>query len=321
MSLLATIILSLVSFISCENMTQDLSEYLSVGYSRGRLGDRVTELSLVVRDEDMLAMTGVSVDRVRLEVRTGDGCWTRVEDRPMRRGKDKTMWRKKIIPCNTYYVRLGVERDDCIEYHDYHTPVGPASKEDITRSHFRPARPDKMRVNSVDNTTVQVTWSHSACADHYDVWYEAHDGRDSANISLPQGQTAVTLTNLLNYTDYTVYVTAIMGEEFSDEAEVDFTTGETIDDNDNDDDSNTIDTVCHNVDKECGIQEVPVVMDQKIEESRDDRDVAKMMGKDISTERHVYLNHETQSQKSGAVPRCGKLFFVFVAQVAFYFSL
>merc|ERR1712098_532293 len=109
------------------------------------------------------------------------------------------------------------------------------------------------------------------------------------------------------------------GEEFSDEAEVDFTTGETIDDND--DDSNTIDTVCHNVEKECGTQEVPVVMEQKIEESRDDRDVAKMMGEDISTETQVYLNHETQSQKSGAVPRYGKYLLIFVAKVAFYFSL
>ena len=318
----ATIFLSLFSFLSGEEMTPDLTEYLSVGYSRGRSGDKVTELSLVLRHEDMMVETNTSVERVGVEVRRGEECWTRLEESPVRRGRDKIMWRVKIIPCDIYHVRLVVERDSCVEYYHHPTQVGPADNADIHRSHYRPVMPHNIMTHSVSNDSVMVSWDQSQCAEYYTVWYESHDSKDSGNISLTMGQADVILTDLLNNTDYTVYVTAVLGEEFSDEAEADFTTddvikhGEVV--------STDKDTKCHYGKRECDIREEFVKEDLVIKgpnkkEGGKDRDMTTME-QDITTKAQtikqskIHLKTETQAQSSNAMPTYGQYFCSIIVQ-------
>jgi len=314
----ATIFLAFFSSLCCA----DLTDYLSVGYSRGRSGDRVTELSLVLSHEDMRTGTNTSVESVGVEVRTGEGCWTRVEDNPVRRGRDKVMWRVKIVPCNIYHVRLVVEHDSCVEYHDHPTQVGPADNDAIHRSHYRPVMPHDIMTHRVSHDSVKVTWDQSSCAEYYTVLYESHDNKDSGNTSLSMDQTSVILTDLLNNTVYTVYVTAVMGEEFSDEAEADFATnnltkyGEVV--------SKDKDTNCHYVQRECGRKEELakkdlVIKDHKKEEDNKDLNIT-IIEQDITTnakiqkETEIHLKSETQTQSSTAMQNYGQYFWTFLAQ-------
>merc|ERR1719376_1948683 len=264
-----------------------------------------------------MTVANTSVESVGVEVRTGEECWTRVEYDPVRRGRDKIMWRGKIVPCNIYYVRLFVERDSWVEYHDHPTQVGPADKDAIHRSHYRPVMPHDIMTNSVSHDSVKVTWGESSCAEYYTVWYESHDNKDSGNTSLTK--TGVILTDLLNSTDYTVYVTAAIGEEISDEAEADFATNnvteyrEVV--------STDKDAKCHYVHRECDrkeelAKEDIAVKDHKNEEDKKYLDIT-IMEQDITTkaktkkETELHIKTETQTPCSTAVKRYGQYFWTF----------
>merc|ERR1719233_2643990 len=269
-----------------------------------------------------MTVTNTSVESVGVEVRTGEECWTRVEGNPVRRGRDKVMWRVKIVPCNIYHVRLVVERDSCVEYHDHPTQLGPADMDAIHRSHYRPGMPHDIMTHSVSHDSVMVTWRESSCSEYYTVWYESHDSKDSGNTSLTMGQTSVILTDLLNNTDYSVYVTAVMGEELSDEAEADFSTNNVT--NYSEVVSADKDTKCQYVQRECNRKEELaienlVVKHHKKEENNKDLDIT-IIEQDVTTkaqtrkQTELHLKTETQTQSSTAMQSYGQYFWIFVAQ-------
>ena len=201
------------------------ADFLEVGYSKGRGGERVTEISVSV-DIGKLFEDGVEVDAddISLEIKTGKECWRKVGDSPMRRGKQKRMWRVKIIPCKEYSIRLGVARDDCVEYLEYPNTVGPATAVEISKSHYRPKTPGNVVVTPITDDSVLVSWAESDCAESYDLWYEADSGLDLGNITVSAGVGEVTIAGLENCTEYTLYMVSLLGEEFSNDVEVEFTT-------------------------------------------------------------------------------------------------
>merc|ERR1719320_134795 len=167
-----------------------------------------------------------------------------------------------------------------------------------------------------------VSWDESSCAEYYTVWHESHDSKDFGNISLPMGQADVILTDLLNNTDYTVYVTAVLGEEFSDEAEADFTTddvikhGEVV--------SADKDIKCHYGKRECDIREEfvkedLVIKDHNKKEGGEDRDMTTME-QDITTKAQtikqskIHQKTETQTQSSKAMSTYGQNFCGIITQ-------
>eukprot|EP00091_Calanus_sinicus_P017914 TRINITY_DN3909_c0_g2_i3.p1 TRINITY_DN3909_c0_g2~~TRINITY_DN3909_c0_g2_i3.p1 ORF type:complete len:232 (-),score=52.11 TRINITY_DN3909_c0_g2_i3:189-884(-) len=166
----------------------------------------------------------VDIGALRLEVKAEDGCWKSIEEKPLRRGKDKQMWRVKVVPCKEHYVRLGLARDGCFDYLQHPESIGPASTEEIANSHFRPSTPEDITITPLTSDSVDVSWTPSSCAESYELWYESHDGDDSGNMTVSAGFGSVTVSELKNCTDYTMYVTAMVGDEFSGEAEAEFTT-------------------------------------------------------------------------------------------------
>jgi hypothetical protein len=249
-----------------------VSEYLDVGYTQRRLGEKVTELSLTLSYADL---PGLDLGAVRLELRPDGGCWTRVEQNPVRRGKDKQMWRVRIVPCKRYSVRVGVQGDGCVEYYQHPTQVGPASAEDIAQSSFRPSPPSSIATASLSSESVLVRWSPSVCAESYSVWYESHDGAHSGNISVTAEHKEVTLTELQSCGDYTVYVSSVLGEEFSDDADAEFATCDATE-HDGVNNTTEVDAVCEYVENECGAE--------------------KEEDKANTTQKEIETNHEIQTQ-------------------------
>merc|ERR1719320_1728425 len=96
--------------------------------------------------------------------------------------------------------------------------------EEIANSHFRPSTPDNLAIAQVTDDSVIVSWTPSLCAESYELWYESDQGDDSGNITVSAGFGSVTIRELQTCTDYTVYVTALVGDEFSESGEGEFTT-------------------------------------------------------------------------------------------------
>eukprot|EP00092_Neocalanus_flemingeri_P009275 GFUD01009981.1.p1 GENE.GFUD01009981.1~~GFUD01009981.1.p1 ORF type:complete len:393 (+),score=100.14 GFUD01009981.1:275-1453(+) len=193
------------------------AEFMEVGFSQGRTGTRFTEIAVTVRPREMFEDgEDVDIEDLSLEVKAGDGCWTKVEESPVRRGKEKMMWRVKIVPCKEHLVRIGIKRDGCVEYFQYPEAVGPASTEQIANSHFRPRMPENISITQLGGDSVTVSWSPSECAESYELQY--------GNMTVSTELEVVPISGLENCTDYTLKIVALVGEKFSDEGEIDFST-------------------------------------------------------------------------------------------------
>ena len=204
---------------------ENAAEFMEVGFNKGRAGTRVTEIAVTVKISEMFKDgDAVGVDDLILEIKENDGCWTKVAEGPVRRGREKQMWRVKVIPCKEHSIRIGIKRDECVDYFQHPETVGPASVNDIVNSHYRPNMPENIVVTLTGDDSVLVSWSKSECAESYDLWYESASALDLGNMTIPAVAGSVTILGLDNCTEYTVKVVAILGDEFSTEGEADFTT-------------------------------------------------------------------------------------------------
>merc|ERR1711915_425238 len=204
---------------------ENAGDFLNVGFYKGRRGKAVDKIQVKVDFEEMFEDADeVNEDLLHLEIKQEDGCWKRVNGSP--RGKELFSWKVNISPCKRHSVRVGVQRDDCIEYVSPVKSVGPATIEQIAQAHYRLKSPERLIVSPLTNKSVRVSWAQIECADSYELWYESHDGEIKKNITVNadgERQTAV-LEDLNNCTDYTMYVASRIGDKFSIESETDFST-------------------------------------------------------------------------------------------------
>jgi len=235
---------------------KNAAEFIEVGFNQGRAGPRYTELAVIVKPSELFeGEETVDIKDLSLEVKAGDGCWEKVGTSPFRRGRDKRMWRVKIVPCKVHSVRIGIKRDDCVDYLEYPDTVGPASADQIANSHFRPQMPDKISVVPQGGDSVSVSWSPSQCAQTYDLWYESDSGLDLGNMTVKAGAESVNISGLENCKEYTMKIVAIVGEEFSEEADAEFTTcaGNTTDMSDEIISEEEDDSTCKITTKQCNL--------------------------------------------------------------------
>ena len=223
--LLSVVILLMVQVDAIPEFKKNAENFMTVGFKKGPTGTRVTEVSVTVMHNDIFeGGEDVAIEDLLLELKSGDGCWTKVEERPVRRGRETIMWRVKVIPCKEHIVRIGLKRARCVDYFQYPDTIGPATSEEIATSHFRPKMPQHMKIIPTSNTRVNITWRESECAESYDLWYESDSQMDLRNMTISVGVGSVEVTGLKQCTEYTIKMVALVGEEFSDEAEADFTT-------------------------------------------------------------------------------------------------
>jgi len=263
---------SLIFLFCVENIVEaapkfkaNASQFMDVGFNKGRTGTRLAEIAVKFRPEQMLEDgENVHIEDLVLEVKSGDDCWMEVEERPVKRGKDKQMWRVKVVPCKQHLLRIGIKREECIEYFEYPAPVGPATAEEIANSHFRPSMPENVAITPLTEDSAVVSWTPSACAESYELWYESDDERDSGNMTVSAGFGSVTVRGLKNCTAYTMYVTALVGDEFSNAGEGEFTTCDTGHTDIQGTPAEDIDNTCEQVHRECEIEKPrPILMEDE----------------------------------------------------------
>jgi len=228
--------------------------YFRVGYSKVGNRQKFTEMSVSYKPHKMLKIDNnehFDYENLKLELKINDGCWSRVDGDPIKRGRNELLWRMQIQPCEFQQVRLALHKNTCVEYLYNNKTLGPQSMETLKISGYRPDPPTNLRIKSLKGKTdvsVSVSWTPSHCTQWYDLYYQALDRSDDGNMTLSSRMTNdVTIFDLNNCTDYSMRVVAMLGMEISDQVEAEF---------------NTCDEETFSIDADYFIDDIDVCVDQ-----------------------------------------------------------
>ena len=92
-----------------------------------------------------------------------------------------------------------------------------ASNLELVQAQYSPSKPGQLKVEDMGEESVEVSWEASPCADMYDVTYEKLSGAAESFSQQVEGS-SVRLEGLDSCSEYEVRVTAITGQEYSEEA-------------------------------------------------------------------------------------------------------
>ena len=233
-------------------LKEDTFKFTEVGFNKGRANTRLAEISVKIRMNDIFEdFEETDLASVILEIKSGDECWSKVEEKPLRRGNDLRIWRVNVVPCKKHEVRIGILNDGCINYIWTPSHVGPVTAAEIAVTHYRPPAPENIKMSNIGNGSVRVSWAYSGCAELFELFYESENKEDSGNITTSVGFGSVTLFELEYCTSYTLYVTAKMGIEFSEVGKAEFTTCVTDEDELIDTSEDEVKSECKALTKEC----------------------------------------------------------------------
>ena len=99
------------------------------------------------------------------------------------------------------------------------TVIPRASSAELVASQFTPHRPRQLQVGEVGEESFEVSWEVSSCAEMYDVTYEkVSPGEESFSQQVRGGR--VRLEDLDSCSEYEVRVSAVLGEQYSEEVTI-----------------------------------------------------------------------------------------------------
>jgi len=155
-----------------------------------------------------------------VSIKSGDGDFVKVSDKPRMRG-GKYIHNIEIIPCVDNQIQLFIENaEGPATFDDFENLIPASSAENISASSFILQAPTNSRVDSDDSTgSVAVYWDPSQCATSYAVNFIEY-GTDKV-ISKEVTEAKVEVTELNPCSEYSIIVSAILGEEWSEELVID----------------------------------------------------------------------------------------------------
>ena len=78
-----------------------------VGFNKGRANTRMAEISVKIRMNDVFEdFEETDLGSVIFEIKSGDECWSKVEEKPLRGGNDLRIWRLNVVPCKSIRLEL-----------------------------------------------------------------------------------------------------------------------------------------------------------------------------------------------------------------------
>lgn len=171
----------------------------------------------LVKDQAAIDLTQQIV-----EIKAGDGDWTRPEESPIpKRGKYRQTF-DNVAPCKIHRFRFVVSGLDGSEAtFEYPDAVGPAAEEDILASRFTPNPPANVEVTAMEGSKLLVSWAASDCATSYEVYGTGTTSKISGNTE----ETSIVLENAESCETYDIQVTALTGQELSEDTTTEFVTG------------------------------------------------------------------------------------------------
>lgn len=208
---------------------ENAGDFMDVGFKKMvRRGEDNKDFSRLEIEARPLLMVvdkeGISKDEITIEVRAGDNEWEEITEPPSKRGGVYRWTVSNVKPCVEHTVRLGLRTMDGIKTSfTYPKPIPAANIDEITASGYRPEQPKDVVVSHYSEGELKVSWTPSQCATLYDVTYQnVADGKTASQQT--EGTSLVINDNIQSCSEYEIRVTAIIGEEYSEESIVTFST-------------------------------------------------------------------------------------------------
>lgn len=155
-----------------------------------------------------------------------------MKDRQRSAGKYSKWIVEGIKPCLEYQFQIQVEgKGDKVSEAMFVLPttLGPATEEEIIDSDYKPEPPTNFAAK-VGANSASLTWSKSDCALSYDVGLiESGDASKLRSETVPSGETKVNVGELKPCTRYETTITAILGDQYSDDLVQSFATKPRLD--------------------------------------------------------------------------------------------
>jgi len=176
---------------------------------------------LMVEDKEV-----IDKDDIIVEVKAGDDEWEVITKPPSKRGGVYRWTVSNVKPCAEHNVRLWLRTMDGIKTSfTYPKPIPAANIDEITASGYKPEQPKDVVVSHYSEGDLKVSWTKSQCASLYDITYQNIADGKTASEQTDTEQNSVIISDDIEYcSEYEVRVTAIIGDEYSEESIKTFST-------------------------------------------------------------------------------------------------
>jgi len=231
-------ICGLISSTHCATPTfkENAGDFMFVGYKmivrRGEENKDFSKLEIEARPLLMVDNKEViEKDDITVEVKAGDDEWEVVTKPPSKRGGVYKWTVPNVTPCVEHNVRLWLRTMDGIKSSfTYPHPTPAANIDEITASGYRPEKPKDVVVSHYSEGDIKVSWTKSECATLYDVTYQnIVDGKTASEQTDTELNSVIISDNIAYCSEYEIRVTALIGDEYSEESIVAFSTQPTQD--------------------------------------------------------------------------------------------
>jgi hypothetical protein len=168
----------------------------------------------MVDDKEIIAK-----DDITVEVKAGDNDWEVITKPPSKRGGVYRWTVSNVTPCVEHNVRIWLNTvDGTTTSFTYPKPIPAANLDEIIASGFRPEKPEDVVVSHYARGELKVSWTPSKCARLYDVTYQnVADGKTTSKQIDTQMNSFIIVDNVESCNEYEIRVTAMIGEEYSEE--------------------------------------------------------------------------------------------------------
>ena len=196
----------------------DASDKVKLGFVNQNQEHRADFSKMVVDWEPRamvmdVALLGDLDDQV-VEVREEEvGEWQRVDNAPKQRAGMFRVRSTMARPCRPHWVRILMPTTDgSLEVYEHPRPLPAATREQLStyQRKFVPSQPKNLQAHAHSSSSASVSWQASPCAEVYEVYVS--DRKETTN------DTSILLDNLDPCSDYEVSVSAVLGDQRSEEA-------------------------------------------------------------------------------------------------------
>ena len=164
-------------------------------------------------------MKSVDKDRVTIEIKSGDGPWKAIDERPSIRGGVYTWTESDIAPCKSHLIRIWVHgKDESQSSFQFPDKIEAANADVLASSGYRPHKPTGLEIVHSGDSVV-ISWAPSQCADLFDITYQkVTDGETFSKQILSTETPSITLEDgIESCSEYDFKVTAVIGKEYSED--------------------------------------------------------------------------------------------------------
>jgi len=208
------------------------ADFIEAGFKktirRGIEKEDFTKIEIAARPLLMVQdVLSIEKNHVTLEIKSEDEDWKVVNEKPSMRGGVYKWTVSNSEPCINHNIRIWVHGvDESKASFNYPDMITGASLENLAISGYRPHMPKDVQIGVYSEGELEVVWSPVKCASLYDVSYQTVSGGKtiSKQVQASQANSIILTDGLQPCSEYEIRVSAVIGDEYSEENMVTFLT-------------------------------------------------------------------------------------------------